>query len=982
MGIDRPRIGLLAPLSGVGGMYGQEICRAATVACDEINARGGILGQPIELIVADDGSLPATAVPAARRLLLAERCHVLIGTLLSNARIAVVQEAAEPLRVPMLNFSFYEGSIFSRYFFNFAALPNQQIAKMIPYMAERFGPKFFFAGSSYEWPLGSIDAAKRILAMHGGEVVGEEYVGLGSTDMKPLMDKVAKSGADVMVPYFAGSDQIAFLNEFAARGLKGRMAVAMGHFDEEMAGRMDPDVRAGFFATNSYFMTVASPANRAFLEHWQVGGQTDKGTAGAEAEPVVTHFGEAAWLCVHAFANAAEAAGSLEPERLVAALEHVRIDGPQGPVTMDAATHHAALHSYLARCDRRGRFNIVEAFGCTPPAIPERYAGRALETPAADRSELRQVGFREGRPPLPPLPPRPRVEGPIELSPERVGATASQILDLADVAILTTNQDAVIIQANAACCELFGYEMGELVGTSVSNLLPPRHRSHHEHTAREFLDGSERQLAMGQSREVPGYRKDGSEFPTKISVHKFLSPSGWIAVVTIRDLTARRRAEEQLYWQASHDQLTKLPNRALITERLGNALSRSRRHGHKIALLFVDLDHFKLINDSYGHVVGDQLLMEVSERLMSVVRAGDTVARFGGDEFVILCEMIKSDADAIHLAKRINAVLRPAFDIGTLQLVATASIGIAIGRGDSDSAESMLRNADGAMYAAKEGGRDGYILFDQPIRIRAQRELTLATELRTALDRKELHLAFQPIASARSGQVSGVETLLRWQSQSGNIPPSDFIPTAEKSGLIVPIGHWVLEQACQQQVRWDRAGLDPIYIAVNVSGRQFGAPDIVHDFARVAERTGLEPGRVVLEITETTLESDFDRALRIMRALGSIGFKFAIDDFGVGHSSLARLTRLPMTTIKIDRMFIGELEQDQRYRAIVSGIIRMSQAIGARVIAEGVETLGQRAILQDLGCDEIQGYLISRPVAATALQAMLERPVARAKKTG
>lgn len=328
------RLGLLAPLTGVVGLYGQEIATIGRIARDEVNAAGGLLGRPLELVVIDDGSLPESAVPAAEHLAEAHGCTALIGNLLSNSRIAVASRVAEPRRIPLLNFSFYEGSIFGRYFFNFAALPNQQIERMIPYFAERFGPKMFFAGSNYEWPLGSIDAAKRSLKALGGEVVGEQYLPLGSDDTNDLLDRVARSGADVFVPYFAGSEQVQLLTRFAEMGLKSRMAVVMGHYDENLAGHLAPKVRAGLYSTNTYFMPVDTPENHQVLarlaEQPGVSGLWPRGNA------TMTDFSEGVCLSVRAFAAAVERAGSTDREAVVDALEEISVRSTQPP----GAGHH------------------------------------------------------------------------------------------------------------------------------------------------------------------------------------------------------------------------------------------------------------------------------------------------------------------------------------------------------------------------------------------------------------------------------------------------------------------------------------------------------------------------------------------------------------------------------------------------------------------------------------------------------------------
>lgn len=326
------RLGLMAPLSGVVGLYGREIVTAAKIACDEINESGGVLGAPLELVIEDDGSLPESAVTAANKLVNEYKCSALIGNLLSNSRIAVTYRVAEPSRVPLLNFSFYEGSIMSRYFFHFAALPNQQIHTMIPYMQKNFGNSFFFAGNSYEWPRGSIDAAKKIVIKNGGQVAGEEYLPIGcSIEMlETILDKLVASGANVFVPYFAGQDQINLLMLFAKRGLKNKFSVVMGHYDELIASQLSPEVREGFYSSNTYFMTVDTDANKSYkkrlLQMPGVDGVWPQGNG------ILTNFGEGTYLCVKAFALAVSTAHSAEPFKLLSPLKKVRVYGPQGLV--------------------------------------------------------------------------------------------------------------------------------------------------------------------------------------------------------------------------------------------------------------------------------------------------------------------------------------------------------------------------------------------------------------------------------------------------------------------------------------------------------------------------------------------------------------------------------------------------------------------------------------------------------------------------
>lgn len=953
------RIGLMAPLTGLVEIYGPEISWAAQIACNEINERGGIHGRMLELVIEDDGSLPETAVRAAKRLINEHGCVALIGNLLSNSRIAVVSHVAERMRIPLLNFSFYEGSISSRYFFHFAALPNQQIDKMIPFMARRFGHKMFFAGNNYEWPRGSIDAAKRILLGLGGETVGERYLPIGAppAEIEELLDQVSRSGADVFVPYFAGSDQIILLTRFTQLGLKHRMAVVMGHYDEMMVSHLPPSVREGFYSSNTYFMSLDTLENRHYLQrlvhHPEVDGIWPNGNG------ILTNFGEGTYLCLHAFARAAERSLSTDAEALVDALENIQLKGPQGTVEMNPETHHASVNSYLAVCNPDGTFNIIERFGLIPPQIPQRYveqmqSARLHESPASPEVTA-------------------RLAAEIGAAKKKI-STAQQILNVADMGILATDAHGVIIEANRIASLMFGYSENELVGLSVHLLLPPHLRQKHADLVERFVASDETERRMANRSEIAGYRKDGSFFPIEASIAKFKNEGEHVLVVAIRDITERKKAEEELTWRATHDPLTGLPNRALIRERLTSALLRSRRDGLSLALLFIDLDGFKLINDTHGHEAGDQLLKNVAARLIEQVRPGDTVARLAGDEFVIMCEQVEQPATLSVLAERINDTLRKAFEWNQAPLFVTASIGIAVGNGTSHSADDLLRFADTAMYSVKEKGRDGWQFFSESMNDLAQQRLNITNGLRLAIDRNELSTRFQPIVAADSGLIVGAELLLRWQPAEGEISPAVFIPVAEMTGIIIPIGSWVFRQACRAEVDWRlRWGASAPYVSFNVSARQLGETSLVDDFAVILRETGADPRHLLLEVTETSLMADVESNLRVLRRLANLGIRVAVDDFGTGYSSLAQLTRLPVNVLKIDRAFIDGLDKSEENRAVIRAITGLGRALSLKVIAEGVENGEQRAELSAYGCDYIQGYYFHRPLAEPAFIDLIEK---------
>jgi diguanylate cyclase (GGDEF)-like protein len=442
----------------------------------------------------------------------------------------------------------------------------------------------------------------------------------------------------------------------------------------------------------------------------------------------------------------------------------------------------------------------------------------------------------------------------------------------------------------------------------------------------------------------------------------------------LADAIERQTIEDRIRHRALHDSLTGLPNRVLFLDRLEHALARLRRRGTKAAILFLDFDRFKLVNDSLGHQVGDELLAAAAPRLRQAVRASDTVARFGGDEFGILLEDISGEHEAVETAERIAAVFTRPFVLAGSEHFVTTSIGIALAQG-GELPEELIRDADGAMYRAKERGRARYELFDEAMRDRAIARLRVENDLRRALERDELRLVYQPLVSLTDRSIVGVEALLRWEHPTrGDISPSEFIPIAEETGLIEPIGMLVLERACRQAAQWHQARPDaaPIGISVNLSAVQVASRAFPAVMAEVLRATGLDPGSLSLEITESVMLRDADALTEALPALKSIGLALVLDDFGTGYSSLGYLTRLPLDAIKIDRSFVDGLGTDTRDTAITEAIIAMSHALSLEVIAEGVETARQAQELSQLGCGLAQGFLFSRPVPAQEITRLLD----------
>ncbi|HVS68793.1 MAG TPA: EAL domain-containing protein, partial [Mycobacteriales bacterium] len=434
-------------------------------------------------------------------------------------------------------------------------------------------------------------------------------------------------------------------------------------------------------------------------------------------------------------------------------------------------------------------------------------------------------------------------------------------------------------------------------------------------------------------------------------------------VVTCHDITDRKHAEQQLAHAAMHDALTGLPNRALVLDRLENLLARAGRTGATEAVLFLDLDRFKLINDSSGHTVGDKLLIQVANRLQAVTRPGDTLGRFGGDEFVLLCESLEGPTSALGVADRILGAMQAPFRLGGQDVYVTASIGIAFAQ-PGDEAGNVLRDADAALYRAKEGGRAGYAVFDDGMRAQVRKKLQIDSRLRQAIDGSGLFLLYQPVVSVAGGEPVGVEALLRCRDANRVMPPGDFIPVAEETGLIVPIGEWVLREACRQLASWQqdqRVGAKT-HVAVNVSARQLTKPSFVEAVNAALADSGLDPHCLTLEITESVVMRDFETSSATIGELRSLGVSISIDDFGTGYSSLGYLERLPVDELKIDRSFVAPLGHRGRATAIVSSVVRLAHAVGLSVVAEGIEEPEQVALLKDMGCDFAQGFHFARPL--------------------
>ncbi|GLR15115.1 hypothetical protein GCM10007907_39050 [Chitinimonas prasina] len=548
---------------------------------------------------------------------------------------------------------------------------------------------------------------------------------------------------------------------------------------------------------------------------------------------------------------------------------------------------------------------------------------------------------------------------------------AAKVFDNTAEAIMVIAPDNRITSVNRAFTDILGYHADEIVGQPSSVLRDPSVETRvYEEINANYTNGGAWQ------GEVPFRRKSGGVFTAWAQINVVRDVTGRIGdvVLLIRDISDAKAAQERILHLARFDALTVLPNRAYFRELAEEAIAEAHRHGVHRALLFVDLDHFKTINDSLGHDVGDQLLKEVASRLNDALRAGDAVGRLGGDEFVILLRNLDSGEDASYVASRVLERLARPFVVDEHELVVTPSLGIALYPEDGEDYDTLVRNADAAMYHAKEHGRNTFRFYTADMNARAREILAVENQLRRALERDEFVLHYQPQVAMSSGAIVGVEALIRWRHpERGLIGPMQFIPIAEERGLIGDIGEWVLREACRQNRAWQDEGLPPIEVAVNLSAMQFYRRDLAEDITGILKETGLDARWLALEVTESVIVQDVESTIATLAALKAMGLKLAIDDFGTGYSSLSYLKRFKVDKLKVDRSFVMDIPGDADDSAITRAVVNLARNLGLQVIAEGVETPEQWSFLKQEGCDEVQGYLVSPPLPAIDLANRLAR---------
>jgi diguanylate cyclase (GGDEF)-like protein/PAS domain S-box-containing protein len=537
---------------------------------------------------------------------------------------------------------------------------------------------------------------------------------------------------------------------------------------------------------------------------------------------------------------------------------------------------------------------------------------------------------------------------------------AAAVFDCTREGVLVTNHQGLIVHVNRAFIEITGYQREEVIGQQPSLFKSGHHPPGFYQAMFATLE------SQGEwSGEIWNRRKSGEIYPQWQTIRVIHDDQGRLShyVAVFSDISAIKDSEHELKHLAHHDPLTDLPNRLLFSDRAEQALASAQNHKRGCALLMLDLDHFKMINDSLGHNVGDRLLKAVAARLQALFGPGISLARLGGDEFAVLAESCPQPVQAAALAQRILDALKEPFSIDGNQLFINASLGISLFPSDALSAEQLLRNADAALFKAKSSGRNGYALYTEELTAHAQQRVEIAFELRRALEQQELRVYYQPVHDLKTSRLIGVEALVRWQHPvRGLVSPAEFIPIAERTGLIAEIDAWVMQQACRQMCQWQQAGLVLSFVAVNVSSRLFARRELYQQVAQVLHDTGLDPAYLELEVTESAVMDDPEVALEQMHRLRELGIRLAIDDFGTGYSSLLRLKRLPVQKLKIDQGFVAGLPWDEDDAAIVRVIIALARSMGMQVHAEGIEQVEQAAFLLEQECDLGQGYWFGRPV--------------------
>lgn len=538
-----------------------------------------------------------------------------------------------------------------------------------------------------------------------------------------------------------------------------------------------------------------------------------------------------------------------------------------------------------------------------------------------------------------------------------------KIMDTVADGIITIDEQGLIETLNPAAEAIFGYDAGELIGSNVKILMEEEDAGNHDHYLARYKNTGVKRI-IGTNREVMGRRKNGSQVPVELAVSEMRFSGRRLFIGALRDITERKESEERLRDMATRDPLTRLPNRNLFTERLEHSIEQADTCGVGFAVLFLDLDNFKTINDALGHVIGDRIIQLAGQRICGCVRGQDTVAHLSGDEFMVILEGMEDEARAAKLARDMLQSIAQPFQVDNREVFTSASIGVVLYPQNAGSIVELMRNVDTAAHFAKKRGRANFQFYTEQLSEDARRRIEIHSGLRRALENNEFRLVFQPKVQLETRRIVGAEALLRWESPDlGNVSPVEFIPVAEETSLIVPIGNWVLREACRTAVEWGRQGLENCHMAVNLSAMQFLHGDLAGDIAEILADEGLDPTLLDVELTESMLVSNADETIQTLRKIKETGVNVSMDDFGTGYSSLSYLTRFPLDNLKVDRSFVTNLPDDRDASAVARAIISMAQNLNLKIIAEGIETENQVGFLHALGCHVGQGYLFSQPVS-------------------
>lgn len=551
------------------------------------------------------------------------------------------------------------------------------------------------------------------------------------------------------------------------------------------------------------------------------------------------------------------------------------------------------------------------------------------------------------------------------------------MIDGAFDAILTIDTAGLLVEFNPAAERIFGYKKDEVIGKLMSELIiPARYRTAHHAGHQQYVMSGVKHI-FNQRIELVAMRADGSEFPIELTLTALKDADLSLVTGFVRDISEQKKARQEIENFAYYDALTALPNRRLLIDRYQHAILIAQRASTYCGLLFIDLDKFKTLNDTKGHDVGDQLLIEVAKRIQNTVRAGDTVARLSGDEFVVIIENLDASATVAYqqvseVAQKLLAELNKPYYLSFFEFVTSASIGITLFNDNQLTFEDHLRHADTAMYLSKDSGGNTYRFYDQLTQESIEKSFALESALSLALTNQELYFNYQPIVNVDK-QVVAAEVLLRWTHPTlGNVSPVEFIPIAEKTNQIIKIGHWVLAQACQQLKIWESDPvLSQIKLSVNISAKQFLYINFVQELREILAKTDINPDQLKLELTETAVIDNIDDVINKMKVLKQMGVRISLDDFGIGHSSLVYLKKLPVTQIKIDQSFVHDVLTDSNDAAIIQMVLAVGKTIHCDIVAEGVEQIEQYDLLRSFGCDYFQGYYFSRPTDVASFERLV-----------